>query len=84
MVVGALACGGGHAGGGAPDAGAGGTEVTPPLGDGGVPDGGPGVDCDGVMPAPAGSALPDTQANSVRDGSPGTSPLETIPVAACT
>jgi hypothetical protein len=57
MVVGALACGGGHAGGGDPDAGAGGTGVTPPVVDGGVPDAGPSVDCDGVMPAPAGSAF---------------------------
>lgn len=55
LVVAALACGGGHAG-GVPDAGAGGTGVTPPL-DGGVPDAGPSADCEGVMPAQPGSAF---------------------------
>src|SRR5690349_2133182 len=34
--------------------------------------------------SPAGAALPDIHANSVRDGSPGTSPFETMPVEACT
>jgi hypothetical protein len=58
MVWGALACGGGHAGGGDADAGSGGTGGPPPVVvDGGVPDAGPAVDCDGVMPAPPGSAF---------------------------
>ena len=68
LVLGAVACGGGQAGAGNPDAGAGGTGGPPPVVDGGVPDAGPSTDCEGVMPAPAGSAFTfDIATNSPSD-----------------